>query len=296
MGSRGRTPLTSRLRAILAAHAESERTGIPVDEVIEMRAAALTRRQMLGGAAAVGAAAVVSAAGFARPAAAATAPSVTIVGAGLAGIRAAHWLYKVKGIRAKVYEGNTRVGGRCYTLRGFFDDGVTVEHGGSFINTEHNATRNLVNNLGLSLYQINGGNQPPGGDKYWIDGANYPYDDANADWGAVYQTFKSAQQSAPYPQMYNYYTAAGLALDNQTVNQWLDANIPGGLSSRFAKLMQSNTAEYGMDPDRQSALNLIYLLGWNSQNSLNPINGGDEKYSVVGGNDQLRSPRCRPAR
>src|SRR5689334_9121173 len=274
MGSRGRTPLTSRLRAILAAHAESERTGIPVGEIIEMRAAGLSRRQLLGGAAAVGAATVASAAGFPRPAAAAaapaapSAPSVTIVGAGLAGIRAAHWLYKVKGIRAAVYEGNTRVGGRCYSLRGFFDDGVTVEHGGAFINTEHNTIRNLATSLGLNLYVSNGGNQPPGYDKYWIDGANYPYSAANSDWGQVYQAFKSAQAAAPYPQTYNNHTAAGVSLDNQTVNQWLDANVPGGLSSRFAKLMQSNTvSEYGADPDQQSALNLIYLLAWNGQNS-----------------------------
>ncbi|MEU8261962.1 NAD(P)/FAD-dependent oxidoreductase [Micromonospora sp. NPDC048999] len=292
MGSRGRTPLTSRLRATLAAHAESERTGIPVDEVIEMHAAGLSRRKLLGGAAVVGAAAVASAAGLPRPAAAAAAPtpppSVTIVGAGLAGIRAAHWLYKVKGIRAAVYEGNSRIGGRCYSLRGFFDDGVVVEHGGAFINTDHNTIRSLANSLGLSLRTVNGGNQPPGGDKYWIDGAEYTYKDASADWRQVYQAFKAAQQAAPYPQRYDSYTAAGLALDNQTVNEWLDANMPGGLASRFAKLMQSDAlAEYGLDPDQQSALNLIYLLGSNGPNSLSPIAGDDEKYTIVGGNDQL---------
>jgi monoamine oxidase len=276
------------LRATLAAHAESARTGIPVDEVIEAHAAGLSRRRLLGGAAVIGAATVASAVSLPRPAAAATAPSVVIVGAGLAGVRAAHWLYKVKGIRASVYEGSSRIGGRCYSLRGFFDDGVTVEHGGAFINTDHNAIRNLTNSLNLSLYEVDGGNQPPGGDKYWIDGADYPYDAANADWGEVYKAMKAALQSAPYPQTYDNFTAAGQALDNQTVDEWLDANVPGGLSSRFAKLMQSNAvAEYGLDPDRQSALNLIYLLGWNSQNSLSPLNGSDERFSIVGGNDQL---------
>ena len=35
--------------------------------------------------------------------------------------------------------------------------------------------------------------------------------------------------------------------------------------------MQSNViAEYGMDPDQQSALNLVYLLGWNPKNSRTP--------------------------
>lgn len=252
-----------------------------------MRSAAVSRRRLLGGALAVGAAAAT--AGLPRRAAAApAAPSIVIVGAGLAGVRAAHWLYKVKGIKAALYEGSSRVGGRCSSLRGFFDDGVTVEHGGAFINTEHNTVRNLATSLGLNLYVSNGGNQAPGKDKYWIDGAEYLYSTANTDWGQVYQAFKSAGQAAPYPQKYNSHTAAGQALDNQTVDQWLDANIPGGLSSRFAKLMQSNAvAEYGMEPSQQSALNLIYLLSSNGPNSLDPMTGGDEKYSIVGGNDQL---------
>jgi monoamine oxidase len=73
-----------------------------------------------------------------------------------------------------------------------------------------------------------------------------------------------------------------------TVDEWIDANIPGGLASRFGRIMQSNAiAEYGLDPDQQSALNLVYLLGWNAQNSLDPINGADERFSVVGGNDQI---------
>jgi monoamine oxidase len=52
--------------------------------------------------------------------------------------------------------------------------------------------------------------------------------------------------------------------------------------------MRSNAiAEYGLDPGEQSALNLVYLLGWNSQNSLDPINGADERFTVVGGTDQI---------
>ena len=100
----------------------------------------------------------------------------------------------------------------------------------------------------------------------------------------------AALKAAPFCQTWDNHIPSGVALDNMTVNQWLDANVPGGLTSRFAKLMQSNAVvEYGLDPDQQSALNLIYLLGWNAQNSLSPINGADEKYSISGGNDQLIS-------
>ena len=227
-------------------------------------------------------------------------PSVVIVGAGLAGVRAAHWLHRVKGITSTIYEGNTRAGGRCWSLRDYFDDGAVVEHGGQLINTDHNTIRNLISSLGLGTVAANGGAYKGWVDKYWIDGADYPYDAANADWGQVQSAMKAALQSAPYPQTYSSNTPAGIALDRMTVNEWLAARVPGGLNSRFAKLMQSNViAEYGMDPDQQSALNLIYLLGWNPQNSLDPLNGADEKYTVEGGNDQMIagcSPSCRPGR
>jgi monoamine oxidase len=293
----GYSPLTQSLRRMLAAQAHAERTGIPVDEVLGMADAARTaradgpsRRAVLAGA--LGAAGAVALG--ARPAAARvpsgkqTDPTVAIVGAGLAGVRAAHWLWTVKGIRSTVYEGDTRVGGRLWSLRDWFDHGQVVEHGGAFINTDHNALRNLVNSLGLSLREIAGGNQPPYGDIYWADGAVYTYDEANADWGEVYRAFKEALAAAPYPQTAFAQTAEGRRLDLMSVDQWIEDTIPGGLSSRFGQIMQSNAiAEYGLDPGEQSALNLVYLLGWNAQNSLSPINGSDERFGVVGGNDQI---------
>lgn len=292
MARRGVTPLTRELRRTLAAHARSQRTGIPVDEILERASTTgMSRRAFLQGAGVAGLTGAALAAGL-RPRAArgAGAPSVLIVGAGLAGVRAAHWLHQVKGIASTVYEGDTRAGGRCWSLRDYFDDGVVVEHGGQLINTDHNTIRNLVNNLGLKLAEVNGGAYQGWVDKYWIDGANYAYDAANADWGHVWSAMKAALQSAPYVQTYDSNTPAGIALDNMTVDEWLDANVPGGLSSRFAKLMQSNViAEYGMDPDQQSALNLVYLLGWNPQNSLDPLNGADERFAVEGGNDQIVS-------
>ncbi len=290
MSGRGVTPLTRQIRRTLAAHARSAQSGTPVEEILgDAAEAPMSRRTFLRTAGVAGLAGAALAFGVRpRTARGAAAPSVVIVGAGLAGVRAAHWLYKVKGIAATVYEGNTRAGGRCWSLRDYFDDGVVVEHGGQLINTDHNAIRNLVSSLGLSLIEVDGGAYQNRVDRYWIDGADYPYDAANADWGQVWSAMKDALKAAPFPQTFDSNTPAGVALDNMTVDEWLAANVPGGLSSRFAKLMQSNViAEYGMDPDRQSALNLVYLLGWNGQNSLDPLNGADEKYTVQGGNDQI---------
>lgn len=292
MAGRGVTQLTTQVRRTLAAHDVSQRTGIPVDDVVgaareEAERREVSRRDAVRAAGLLAAGGVVAAAASRPSVARAADPDVAVVGAGLAGLRAAHLLWRVKGIASTVYEGSTRVGGRCWTLRDHFP-GYVVEHGGALINTDHNAVRNLARSLGLTLDTVNGGSYAGWVDKYWIDGADYPYDAANADWGQVWLAVKNALKAAPYPQTYDSWTPAGRALDDMTVDQWLDANVPGGLSSRFAKLMQSNVvAEYGLDPSQQSALNFVYLLGWNGQNTLSPINGADEKYSVHGGNDQL---------
>ena len=302
---RGITTTTASLRRMLGAAARSERTGEDVGEVVQrsqehaaahrddpqryralrMEAGTLSRRGFLASAAAT--VSGVALAGAPAVAAKGSTPRVAIVGAGLSGLRAAHWLWTVKGIAATVYEANERIGGRCWTLRDHFAHGQIVEHGGAFINTDHNALRNLVNSLGLSLYEVNGGNQAPYSDVYWANGL-YTYEQASVDWAAAWRSFKDALAAAPYPQTYFSNTQAGLSLDRMTVDEWIDVNIAGGTQSRFGSLLRTNAVvEYGLDPGEQSALNLVYLLGWNAQNSLDPLTGGDERFAVVGGNDQI---------
>jgi len=76
-------------------------------------------------------------------------PRVAVVGAGLAGVTAAYRLSQV-GIPVQLYEARDRIGGRCWTARGFAD-GQTAEHGGEFIDTRHVHIRGLAEELGLPL-------------------------------------------------------------------------------------------------------------------------------------------------
>src|SRR5258706_15226551 len=84
----------------------------------------LSRRAFLRRTAGLGvAAAGTLAAGLWRPAAnAATAPRIVVVGAGLAGLTCAYQLQQA-GYRPEVYEVSDRLGGRCWTIRGGFDEG-----------------------------------------------------------------------------------------------------------------------------------------------------------------------------
>jgi monoamine oxidase len=277
------------MRRLFAAHAEACRTGRPVEEVLgEAADRGLTRRSFL---AMAGAAVATTRFGGGPPRNGAPAPRIVIVGAGLGGIRCAHRLWTGRPrVASTVYEADaTHLGGRCWSLRGYFSAGRVGEHGGAFVNSEHRAIRSLASRLGLEEEVVDGGALPTGSEVFWVDGARYTYAEANADWSAAYPAFRRAVRAAPWPQRYNAFTAEGKRLDHLSVPDWLD-EIGVAAGSRFGQLMQSNVlSEYGGEPVDQPALNLLYLLASNSRNSLDPIAGGDEKYHVVGGNDQIVS-------
>ncbi len=98
-------------------------------------------------------------------------------------------------------------------------------------------------------------------------------------------------QDAPWPQRFDDYTQRGEELDNMSAPEWFDSNpilAEFGPDSRFAKLCYSDLiVEYGGDHDAQPALNLLYLLAWNPRNSLEPLPGTDENYTIAGGISQL---------
>jgi monoamine oxidase len=75
-----------------------------------------------------------------------------------------------------------------------------------------------------------------------------------------------------------------------TITQWIDLYVPGGTRSRLGRLLDvAYEIEYGAACNQQSALNLIYLLGYSSKQSLEMFGESDERYHIRGGNDQLVS-------
>src|SRR5689334_13997983 len=98
-----RTRLGCEIARIGRAHAAAQRTGIPVDEVLDgaLESGTVSRRAVLGGAIA-GATALTIGRRLPR-AAAKDAPRIVIVGGGGAGVRCAHALWD-HGIRSTVYE------------------------------------------------------------------------------------------------------------------------------------------------------------------------------------------------
>ena len=80
-------------------------------------------------------------------------PRIVVVGAGLAGLSCAYRLQQ-RGLGCTVYEANPkRIGGRCWTARGFAG-GQTAEHGGEFIDSRHKRIRALAKRFGFELTDL----------------------------------------------------------------------------------------------------------------------------------------------
>ena len=266
---------------------------LPVEALIEKRQVRrANRRDFLGstvkaGALALGAAALGGVENLAR--AAGPSPKVVVIGAGLAGLTCAYRLRR-RGINSVVYEAAPRLGGRCFSRRGYFDDGQVVERGGDVIDTGHKAVRHLARELGLKLDDLLAA-EPAGSEPFYhFNGQPYTYAQASADFAGIFETLAADLLAADYPTTFDHSTPRGSELDQLSVAAYIDAVVPGGRSSPLGQLLDvAYNIEFGAETAAQSALNLLYLLGYSGPPQLDIYGESDERFHIRGGNDQLVS-------
>lgn len=282
-----RSVVFERLVQAARAAGEAATRGVSPEQVLEERAArAVSRRAFLGAAAAAGAAAAV---GWPRraPAQVVASPRVVVVGAGLAGLTAAYRLRQA-GWAATVYEAGARLGGRCWTLRDAFEEGQIAERGGELIDQGHTQLRQLCQELRLPLDNLLAAEQNGTEPLYFFDGAPYTYRQATSDLKAIWQKIHSDVVAASYPTTYLQSTPRGRQLDAMSILDWIEESVPGGIASPLGQLLDvAYDIEYGAPITDQSALNLLYLLGYSGQGQLRIFGPSNEKYHVRGGNDAV---------
>src|SRR3954452_4239510 len=272
LGGMARTPIASRLEQIAG----------------EINGGYTRRDALKRGGIAAGGVIAASATRWAPLANAATAPRIAVVGGGLAGLTAAYRL-KQAGYVAQVYEGNSRIGGRCYSLRGVFPDGLISEHGGELIDQGHVNVRQLAQELGLPLDNLLAAETNGTEAFHMFDGQVYSYDDATRDLKAIWQQVHSDVSAASYPTQWNLNTERGIELDAMSITDWINAYVPGGgMKSKLGQLLDvAYNIEYGGECSVQSSLNMLYLLGYSGQGNLRIFGPSNEKSHIRGGNDQL---------
>lgn len=261
--------------------------------------------------------------------------SIAIVGAGLAGLTAAYRLAQDGYKNITVYEAAERVGGRVWSATtspksdnkdstsrqfvasedddcklGCFKDGQTYEHGANFIDSNQTDLMALVAELGLELEDL----ATPGFEElYYLPSVPFtttPYlsfADANAQFQILYPTLAAQEAAAPFPTLYNDYTAEGKRLDNMSLKEWLHTYVSNPFepadpqnptadenARKFAELLRRGYEQfYGMGWACQSSLNLVYLLAFSDPNVFQFFGESDERWHVKGGNDLIAKELAR---
>ena len=116
-----------------------------------------------------------------------------------------------------------------------------------------------------------------------------PRTQADKDFQPVHKALQADIHAASYPTTYLINTPGGIALDNMSVYDWIESRVPGGHGSRFGQLLDvAYNIEYGAETTDQSALNLVYLLGYQaSPGSFSVFGASDERFHIAGGNTLL---------
>lgn len=279
----GRTPLFNLLQRAARIAQASRRVDAPLDEFIERGHALrfdIRRRRLLQGA---GAGLVLAGCRTVPGPMSGRGDEVVVVGAGIAGLTAA-WRLRQQGVRVRVFEAQTRVGGRMLSLRDHFGDGQVIELGGELIDTGHVRIRALAQELGLALDDLLQGDADR--DTWFFEGraiGEREIVEAFVPVAAAIEHDLAAAGDGDYDHRDR--NPGFLALDAMNIAQWFDRN---GVSGWLRKLLDvAYTTEMGLEIEQQSALNFLTFIGTDDKDAFQVFGGSDERFHVRGGNDLI---------
>ena len=273
-----------RRAAVIAAHAR--RTGEPLEEAIarerELRVDR-ARRRFLQRSMAASTLALAACARMPLPRAAADVEDVVIVGAGIAGLSCAHRLRQA-GVGVRVYEAQSRIGGRMFSLRDHFADGQVCELGGELIDSGHARMRALAAELQLELDDLAQDPTAAFGDIWFHGGRRYSEHEILREFAPLAEAIARDADTLPEDQITYAVPGGAEALDAESMTQWLDRN---GASGWLRALIEvAYTTEMGLECSEQSALNFLTFIDPGTE-AFRIFGESDERFHVRGGNDRI---------
>lgn len=206
------------------------------------------------------------------------APSIVVIGAGLAGLTAAYRIHRTKGWTVTVLEASDRIGGRAYTVRGL-PGGLYCEAGGTFVSTGDTSLRSLAKEVDVSLIDINP-LWPGGGYSYYF----------NSKARTSRQVFRGETQTAnaaerqfrriPWQISHGEIDSDAVRFDDMTVAEWIERHVPDGAGTFRSYLSTYFETDYTGPVQEASALQMIADFAAPGRNY-------DERFLIEGGSDSL---------
>lgn len=204
---------------------------------------------------------------------------VAVVGAGLAGTHAALRLHEA-GVGVVLYEASDRLGGRTFTGRDLFANGHLCELGGELVDSNHATLFALADELGLTLDDRQGGELAAlNPEVFWVQGAAVTDETLLEQLAEVVADIEADYDAAETDD------DAFTALDEETLAAWLDRRVPrASYEALHVVLDVAYRGEFGLETAEQSALNLVYLIGLDTE-TWRVFGDSDERYHTHEGND-----------
>ena len=234
---------------------------------------ASSRRALLKAIAAGGAASAFPRTAFAR----ARSPGrVAIVGGGIAGLSALHHLREA-GIDARVYEGRNRTGGRMFTHK---SGDWTFEVGGQLVNTDHYDMQGLARRFGVAL----------------VDRKSDPHNTLTLANGRLLSEAELAEglraiagQIGKDADLLDKHPGRiSRAIDSISIHDYLERHAHLIREPWARQLLEATSrTEYGVEPNRASAIGLIFNLPTVNGERVEVLGGADERYVIQGGSSAL---------
>jgi monoamine oxidase len=208
---------------------------------------------------------------------------VAVVGAGFSGLMAARMLVGA-GLDVVVLEARDRVGGR--TLTEHPDATLFIDHGAQFVNPNEPMIEKLASELGVEFFEAPSGGLTVGwygGKRETFEGQFPPGDPASAAADAAAERLQALAEPVPLEAPWTAPDAG--ALDVQTLDSWLEANV--SLDRARLAVKRSIEGVFAGGPGFTSLLGALFIV--QSHQSLarhfDPSHGPDRRF--VGGAQQL---------
>jgi monoamine oxidase len=207
--------------------------------------------------------------------------SVAIVGAGLAGLACADELNS-NGIHATLYDASNRVGGRCFSLGGFFP-GQVAERGGEFIDNLHKTLLGYAKRFNLALEDVE--KEPPGEVFYFFNGQHFPESAVVDEFRDLVSAMRDDLRTVGQPTA-DSHTDADAILDFTSLREYLETRGAGEIARKAIE--QAYIAEYGLEIGQQSCLSFLLFIHADRRSKFRPFGVfSDERYHIIGGNEQI---------
>lgn len=215
---------------------------------------------------------------------------VAIIGGGLGGLVTAYRLQK-QGVRCELYEASHRLGGRVFTRSNFNEDGMFVELGGELVDTGHEDLIALCEELRVPLTHF--AEQELGIEPaiYYSQGKVYTEDQVLAAFQDLAQVLANDLKRC-FPdgniQVPTYAQPAQAAwLDQLSLAEYLERQRNLTPEWVLRVIRSAYIGEYGLEPEEQSALNLVLLIGTDPAEGFHLFGESDESMRIKGGNSRL---------